>query len=106
MFESDLRVVEEMCLSLRLKKNVMRVRNNYFFLSSEEEEDNEEDKEGAKNETMESQQRKILRKNSRLGFSTKKKGPHKTCLSSSQERKARARGCACVCVCVDLERRE
>ena len=88
-----------MCLSLRLKKNVMRVRNNYFFLSSEEEEDNEEDKEGAKNETMESQQRKILRKNSRLGFSTKKK-VHTKLAFFTRKKSARSRVCVCVCVCV------
>ena len=44
---------------------------------------------------------KLLRKTSRLGFSTKKKGPHKTfAFFTRKNNKARARGCACVCVCV------
>lgn len=49
---------------------------------------------------------KLLRKTSRLGFSTKKK-VHTKLLPSSQERTTkRALEGVRVCVCVDLERRE
>ena len=45
---------------------------------------------------------KLLRKTSRLGFSTKKKGkkgPHKTCLLHKKEKRAREGVRVCVCVC-------
>ena len=82
-------------------------KNNYFLWSSEEEDKEEDKKEGAKNETMESQQRKIIEENFSFRVLYQKKGPHKTfAFFTRKNNKARARGCACVCVCVDLERRE
>ena len=89
-----------MSLSSLFEEKFDERKNNYFLSSSEEEDKEEDKKEGAKNETMESQQRKILRKNSRLGFSTKKK-VHTKLLPSSQERTTkRALEGVRVCVCV------
>ena len=71
-------------------------------MSSEEEEDNEEDKEGAKNETMESQQRKIIEENFSFRVLYQKKKVHTKLLPSSQERTTKralegVRVCVCVC---------
>ena len=50
MFESDLWVVEEMCLSLRLKKNLMRGTQLLFVIRREDEEEEDKEEEGAKND--------------------------------------------------------
>ena len=85
-------------------------RNNYFLSSSEDEEE-EEEEEGAKNDDFGiSINRGKLRKNSRLGFSTKKKrSTQNFCLqqhlhNKKEQQSARSRVFVCVCVCVDLER--
>ena len=111
MFEkSDLeRVVEEMCLSLRfLKKNLMREGQLLFVIEDEEE---EEEEEGAKNDDFGiSINRGKLRKNFRLGFSSKKKRSTQNFAftqhlhNKKEQQSARSRVFVCVCVCVDLER--
>ena len=65
------------------------------------------EEEGAKNDDGISINRGKLRKNSRLGFSTKKKRsthtkllPSLSIFTTRKNNKARARGCSCVCVCV------
>ena len=93
-------------MSLSSFEEKFEERRNNYFLSSSEDEEEEEEEEGAKNDDFGiSINRGKLRKNFRLGFSSKKKGPHKTLPSHSifttrKNNKARARGCSCVCVCV------
>jgi len=77
-------------------------RKNNYFLSSSEEEDKEEDKkEGAKNETMESQQRKIIEENFsfRVLYQKKRSTQNFCLLHKKEQQSARSRVCVCVCVC-------
>ena len=94
-----------MCLSLRLKKNLMREGTTTFCHPEDEEE--EEEEEGAKNDDFGiSINRGKLRKNSRLGFSTKKKRStqnfaftqHLHNKKEQQSARSRVFG-VCVCVC-------
>ena len=78
-----------------------------------EDEEEEEEEEGAKNDDGISINRGKLRKNSRLGFSTKKKrSTQNFCLhlASSQQERTTKRALegvrVCVCVCVDLESKQ
>ena len=99
-----------MCLSLRfLKKNLRREGTTTFCHQKTKKKKREE--EGAKNDDGISINRGKLRKNSRLGFSTKKKrSTQNFCLhtASSQQERTTKRALegvrVCVCVCVDLER--
>ena len=96
-----------MSLSSLFEEKFDERKNNYFLSSSEEEDKEEDKKEGAKNETMESQQRKIEEKFSFRVLYQKKRSTQNFCLLHKKEQQsARSRVCVCVCVCVDLERRE
>ena len=87
-----------MSLSSLFEEKFDERKNNYFLSSSEEEDKEEDKKEGAKNETMESQQRKIIEENFSFRVLYQKKGPHKTCLLHKKEKRALEGVCVCVCV--------
>ena len=88
-------------------------RRNNYFLSSEDEEEEEKKKVPRMMFDGISINRGKLRKNSRLGFSTKKKrSTQNFCLqqhlhNKKEQQSARSRVFGvCVCVCVDLESKQ
>ena len=102
-----------MSLSSLFEEKFDERKNNYFLSSSEEEDKEEDKKEGAKNETMESQQRKIIEENfSFRVLYQKKRSTQNFCLhtASSQQERTTKRALegvrVCVCVCRFRARRE
>lgn len=88
-----------MSLSSR-KIFLMRGGTTILFFSSEEEDKEEDKKEGAKNETMESQQRKIIEENfSFRVLYQKKRSTQNLPFFFTRKKSARSRVCVCVCVC-------
>ena len=94
-------------MSLSSFEEKFEERRNNYFLSSSEDEEEEEEEEGAKNDDFGiSINRGKLRKNSRLGFSTKKKRSTQNFAftqhlhNKKEQQSARSRVfVVCVCVC-------